>query len=152
MTQSDTQTHSQTDSANTQTGSQTDSGLPESLSHTPSKHSRSSDHVQDEVTSPMRGTATAICVQSAPPLQWRQVIALGTFLKTGCHQSCQGESKLWSPNAAACRCCIMRSTALSHRRLATMEAGVWLQSICGSTCLHVTLLIVTPGASVASSW
>ncbi len=39
----------------------------------------------------------------------------------------------------------MPFTALSHRRLAIMEGGVWLQSICGSTCLHVTLLTVTPG-------
>lgn len=28
-----------------------------------------------------------------------------------------------------------------------MEGGVWLQSICGSTCLHATLLTVTPGES-----
>jgi len=39
----------------------------------------------------------------------------------------------------------MPSTALSHRRLATLDGGVWLQSICGSTYLHVTVLTVTPG-------
>ena len=77
MTQSDTEMHSQTDSDNTQTGLQTDSGHPESLTHTPIKHSCSSHHAQDEVATPMRGTATAICVQSAPPLQWSEVIALG---------------------------------------------------------------------------
>ncbi|DBB11054.1 TPA: hypothetical protein ACH3X3_006520 [Trebouxia sp. C0006] len=76
-TQSDTEMRSETDPDNTQTGSQTDSGHPDSLSHTSSKHSHSSDHVQDEVTSTIRGTATAICVQSAPPLQWSEVIALG---------------------------------------------------------------------------
>ncbi len=26
-----------------------------------------------------------------------------------------------------------------------MAGGVWLQSICGSICLHATLLTVTPG-------
>ena len=76
-TQSDTEMRSETDPDNTQTGSQTDSGHPDSLSHTSSKHSHSSDHVQDEVTSTIRGTATSICVQSAPPLQWSEVIALG---------------------------------------------------------------------------
>ncbi|KAA6426652.1 MAG: hypothetical protein FRX49_03762 [Trebouxia sp. A1-2] len=77
MTQSDTEMRCQTDPENTQIGSQTDSGHPESLSHTSSKHSRCSDHAHDEVTSHMRGTATAICVQSAPPLPWSEVIALG---------------------------------------------------------------------------
>lgn len=41
----------------------------------------------------------------------------------------------------------MPFTAQSHRRLATLEGGVWPQSICGSTFLHVTLLTVTPGES-----
>ncbi|KAL0027609.1 hypothetical protein WJX79_002199 [Trebouxia sp. C0005] len=120
MTQSDTEMRCQTDPENTQIGSQTDSGHPESLSHTSSKHSRCSDHAHDEVTSHMRGTATAICVQSAPPLPWSEVIALGYIPED------------W----------------LSPKLLRREQ----IVNICGRTCLPVTLLTVTPGASVASSW